>query len=56
MTAAPLKPQRQEAENEYRDVYPRSHDRGPIEAISSGGIASGPSFTIRGHMTAAPLK
>ena len=55
MTAAPLK--RLDPRNLGQDNSPRSHDRGPIEALPTNS----PSLSIgigrlRGRRTAAPLK
>ncbi len=40
----------------WRRIYPRSHDRGPIEAVAEAQGESSLPGSIRGHMTAAPLK
>ena len=56
MTAAPLKPGPSLFRYRSPNNYPRSHDRGPIEAGLLRCIPHPKNIPIRGHMTAAPLK
>src|SRR5581483_4270558 len=37
-------------------IFPRSHERGPIEAWSAGAVLHGVSHDFRARTSAAPLK
>ncbi len=56
MTAAPLKHAGAMNFDAAFGDFPRSHDRGPIEAMFGKDFPCSDPTAFRGHMTAAPLK
>ena len=56
MNAAPLKPYKAHRETQALTVFPRSYERGPIEAYTGQGKDEQGLHHFRVHMNAAPLK